>query len=234
MSAIFNREHEAPDADAGDAAYAVVRAALSGIPFIGTAAVELLQQVIAPPLARRQQDWMCDVAEAIRRLEVERGVRPEDLRDNPPFIDAVLTASQAAVRTSQQEKRQALLNAICHAGLPGAPEGAVQQMFIALVDRFTEWHLRILAIFADPQRWSGPSGRTVQADSSLNGILEQAYPELRGRRDLYDQIWTDLNNTGMVRTPHLHTMMTGQGTLQKRTTELGDQFLRYISTPAAK
>jgi hypothetical protein len=120
--AIFDRDHEPPEPNELDSAYTIFRAAVAGVPLIGDAAVELLLHVIAPPLARRQQEWCADVAEAIRRLESDRGVRPEQLRENAAFIDAVLAATQAAVRTSQQEKREALRNAVVNSGLPNAAE----------------------------------------------------------------------------------------------------------------
>jgi hypothetical protein len=229
---IFDHEHEPPEPVEGDAAYAVVRAALAGIPLIGSAAVEVLQHVIAPPLARRQQEWMNDIAAAVRQLSSQQGISLDDLRDNPAFIDAVLSATQAAIRTSQQEKRTALLNAALNAGLPDAPEVAVQQMFIALVDRFTEWHLRVLKLVAAPSEWQDADGRRLNDTNSIAGLLEQAYPQLRDRRELSDLIWSDLLTAGLHRTGPMRTMMTSA--MAKRTTELGDAFLAFIESPLAE
>jgi hypothetical protein len=154
--AIFEDDYKPPESETGDRAMAVVRSTLGAVPIIGAAAQELLDHVIRPPLVRRQQEWMEDIAGGLRKLEADHGIRPEQLRDNRAFVDAVLSATQAAIRTSQHEKKKALRNAVLNAGLPGAPEVALQQMFISLVDRFSDWHLRILQLFKDPQRhWSG-------------------------------------------------------------------------------
>jgi hypothetical protein len=229
--AIFDQEHRPPASDAADTGYAVIRAALGGIPVVGPAAQELLQMIIAPPLARRQAEWAEGVGTAIRRLEAEKGIKPDALRDNPAFIDAVLAATQVAIRTSQEEKRKALLNAITNAALPGAPDVSEQQMFIALVERMTEWHIRVLRLFQNPA--AALAGRHYQPaiSGSLAGVIEAAYPELQGRRELCDQVWSDLGSAGLHRSGSLQTMMTPNGTLQKRTTELGDRFLEFIRSP---
>jgi hypothetical protein len=228
MGTLFNRDHEPPEeATPGDAAYALVQATVSLIP----GAADLLQMIIAPPLARRQREWMEDVAAAIRQLEAHQGVSPEDLRGNDSFVDAFLAAWPAAVKTSQQEKRAALRNAVVNAALPGAPDLAQQQTFISLIDRWTEWHLRLLKLFQNPKAWRGPGGRQVREDGSLSGVIEQAYPELRGRGDFYTQVWADLHASGLHGTPGLHTMMTGPGTMATRTSDLGDTFLAFIESP---
>jgi len=228
---IFDQEHQPPESDGADAGYAIVRAALGSIPVVGAAAQELLQSVIAPPLLRRQQEWAEDLARAVRRLEKEKGLRPEQLRDDPAFVDAVLAATQAALRTSQTEKRRALLNAVSNAALPGAPDLAEQQMFIALVDRMTDWHLLLLALFQNPKERLLATDYRPAITSSLGAAIEAAYPELRGRRELCDHLWSDLGASGLCKSSSLNTMMSPEGTLQKRTTALGDRFLAFVRSP---
>ena len=136
--AIFDQEHRPPEPDEFDTAHSVAKAALGALPIVGSTAQELLQRIITPPLMRRQQEWMEDVGDAICKLEAQKGIRPEQLRNDPAFIDAVLSATQAAITTSQKEKRQALLSAVLNSALSGAPELAEQHIFIALIDHFTE------------------------------------------------------------------------------------------------
>jgi hypothetical protein len=231
MTLLDTDELTPPEPDHGDSAHAVARAVLDGIPVVGSAAVELLQAIITPPLERRRNEWMSDVAEAIRELQ-RRGLRPEKLRDDPVFIDTVLSASQAAIRTSQAEKRHALRNAVINSALPGAPDVAIQQMFIALVDRFTEWHLRLLKLFQEPGEPYSQAGGAQLYMGGLSSVLETVYPELTGRRSFYDLVWSDLNAAGLLNTSTLHVTMSGQGLLAKRTTELGDTFLAFISEPS--
>jgi hypothetical protein len=78
------------------------------------------------------------------------------------FIDTVMHATQTAIRNSQDEKREALKNAV---------------------------------------------------------------------RGLYDQIGKDLYNRGLIGTDGFHTVMSGSGVYAKRATELGEQFLKFITVP---
>lgn len=65
---------------------------------------------------------------------------------------------------------------------------------------------------------------------NVRGTLEKAFPELKNSEDLVDNIWTDLYNKGFVSGDKtlLQTTMTSQGSLEKRATKLGDQFITYI------
>lgn len=68
---------------------------------------------------------------------------------------------------------------------------------------------------------------------ALSSVLEHNMPELRGQRHIYDQVWKDLYANGLVNTEGLHVMMSGNGLGQKRTSELGDAFIRFIADPTA-
>lgn len=222
-----------PKRSGGDAAHALARAALGAIPVAGSAAVELFTAIIAPPLEKRRDEWMRDVGEALHNLESERGVDVNALKDNPVFIDTALQASQAALRTSQAEKRTALRNALLNAASPDAPEQTLQQMYLRWVEELTVWHLRILQLFDDPAAWFSATGRSAPEGfaGSLSQVLETAYPELRGRRSFYDQVWNDLRHHGLVSTDMLHGMMTGPGTMASRTSELASGLMRFITAP---
>lgn len=225
--------YEPPQRDNGDIAYAVSRAVVSSIPLVGASAVELLQILITPSLEKRRDEWMKEVGQSLRALEQNKGVRLEELQSNETFIDIVLQASQIALRNSQAEKRQALRNAILNAALPHPPEQSLQEMFLSFIDVFTIWHLRLLSLFHEPAL--NPEIKVFAMRKDLAGglsvVLERAYPELKGERALYEQIWRDLYVRGLVSIEGLHTRMTGGGLLASRTTKLGKCFLQFIQTP---
>jgi hypothetical protein len=119
----MTNELKLPKLSKGDVAHAVARSVLSIIPWVGGPAVELFNAIIAPPLEQRRDEWREEVGAALIRLEQEKGVNLEALRDNQVFIDTVLQATQIALRNSRQEKRRALRNAVLNAALPaGDPE----------------------------------------------------------------------------------------------------------------
>jgi hypothetical protein len=228
--------HSAPEPDWKDRAHALVRAGLGSIPLVGAAANQLFQLVITPSLEKRRVEWMNSVAEALKELESRRQVRIEDLASNEPFIDTVLHASQAALRNSQQEKREALRNAVLNSALPCPPDESIQQMFIEWIDSLTVWHLRILRVLDNPKRWFQEAGREVPEYASagiLFDLLVKAYPELQSQRILCDQIGRDLYGRGLSGTDNFHAMTSGSGMYSQRTTEMGQAFLKFTLPPAA-
>lgn len=213
-----------PKKSKGDIVHAITKAGLSSIPVVGGPAAELFQNVIQPPLEKRREEWMARVGEKLRELETA-GLTLEDLQKSEEFISAVMHASHIALRTHQENKLTALRNAIVNVAKRQAPEEALQHVFLNLVDSFTELHLRILKEFQAP---------TPPANVSMGGlstILERNIPELRSKRELYDQLWKDLFSRGLVNTGSLHVTMTGHGLGQKRTTGIGDAFLKFIEEP---
>lgn len=167
---------------------------------------------------------MVQVGEKLQELE-KNGLKIEELQENEEFISAVMHASQIALRTHQNEKLEALRNAILNVAKGQAPEEALQNVFLNLIDSFTELHLRILKVFQNPEP---PQNMSM---GGLSNVLEHNIPELRGRRELYDQLWKDLYSRGLVNTDGLHVTMTGHGLGEKRTTGIGDAFLKFIEEP---
>lgn len=205
-----------PKPDWKDRTYAIARAGLGSLPLVGAAATELFQMVITPSLERRRVEWMNSVADTLKALEEKGQLQIGDLASNEAFFDTVLHASHAALRNSQQEKREALRNAVLNAALPSPPDESRQQMFIEWVDSLTVWHLRIFVLLANPQQWFESNQKQppqFAMSSSLSGLLTVAYPELGNQRQLYDQIAKDLYNRSLIGTDQFHTMMSASGAL---------------------
>jgi len=211
-----------PASSKGDVAHTIAKAGLSAIPIVGGPAAELFQLVIQPPLERRRHAWMAYVGEKLKELEAN-GHDLEKLQNDERFISTVMHASQLALRTHQKEKLTALRNAIVNVAKGQSPDEALQYMFLDIIDSLSELHIQILRLFQSP---------TPPPNMSMGGlslVLEHNMPQLRGRRDIYDQFWEDLYSRGLVNTEGLHTTMSGSGLGQKRTTNLGDEFLKFIS-----
>jgi hypothetical protein len=226
-----------PESTALDHVHLVVKAALSAIPIAGGPAAELFAGIIAPPLARRRDNWLQSLAESLASLQ-ERvsGFRAETLSEREDFISAALQASQAAVRTHQQAKLDALRNAVLNVAIQRAPDEDQQAVFMNYIETLTAWHLGILKFFEAPLRLAAAHGARTSYSiaGALSHVLEDCFPQLRGRRDFYDQIVRDLNARGFLNSGDhvLHTMMSAGGLEAKRTTELADQFLAFINPPA--
>jgi hypothetical protein len=214
---------QVPQRSKGDVAHAIVTAGLSAVPMVGGPAVELFQYLVQPPLDKRREAWMKQVGEKLQQLE-KKGFDLDKLLDNEPFISALMQASQAALRTHKAEKLAALRNAVLNIATGQAPEETVQYLLLSFVDQLSEMHLRIIKVFYAPE---APPGLSI---GGLGNVLEHNIPELRGQRELYDQLWRDLYSRGLVNTDGLHVTMSGNGLIQRRTTGLGEALLKLISS----
>jgi len=230
-------EQGKPKKSVGNVVHAIVKASISAIPLAGAPAAEIFALVVTPPYERRRDEWIESIGNGLKELaEKVEGFKIEELSNNETFITTVTHASQAAIRNHQKEKLEALRNAVLNAALPNAPEDDLQLMFLNFVDSFTPWHLVILKFFDNPKDWGqrhGISFPSFMIGGSPSTILELAFTELSGKQELYDQFVKDLFSRGLMSTDQLHTMMTEGGMFASRITSMGQQFIRFITSPIA-
>lgn len=227
------RDLAVPQPGFGDRGHAAARALLGSIPIVGSAASELFNAIVVPPLERRRDNFRQAVAEKLEELAGRKVLTVEGLQQNEGFISSVTQAAQAAMKTSSMEKREALRNAVLNSALPGSPDDSLRHIFIQFVDDLTEWHLRMLKLFHDPADWFQKNNRTKPGliVGSLKNVLIAAYPELESRRAFYDLVASELDAKKLLDVGSLHATSSGNGMWVKRTTELGDKFLAFISEP---
>ena len=147
-------------------------------------------------------------------------------------MSAVIEATRSAISTHKDEKRDALRNALLNIALHRCTDEDQQQTFLRYIDELTVWHIRILVLFQDPPKHLAARGLgTNYYMGSGSQVLEDVYPELKSKRELYDQIAADLSARELVSGNFLHGMMSAQGMVTKRTTPLADEFLAFIADP---
>jgi len=66
---------------------------------------------------------------------------------------------------------------------------------------------------------------------SLSSVLKRAFPELQGQTELTDVIWRDIHDSGLHRTSDLKTSMSSDALLANRASDLGKEFLKFITEP---
>ena len=187
--------------------------------------------VIAPPLQKRQAEWMERVSERLKQLEANvEGFKIENLKNNEQFISTVLTATQAANRNHQQEKREALRNAVLNVAVGSGLEQDAQAIFLSLIDRFTAWHLNSATVSESSGTRRGQKLRPdhYAIAGSRSAIAGMYYPDMQGQRQFYDIGVADLHAQGMLGVRDLQGMITGQGMFQKVTTDRDTYFWRSL------
>ena len=223
-----------PQNSIGDDLHRTARAALSAIPFVGGAAVELFNRMLASPIGRRRDAWFDELADRLDKLEREERVSVEDLKDNDEFVSTVLQASQVSIRNHQQEKINALRNAVLNTALGQAPDDSKREMYLGFVDTFTVWHLRVLAFLANPNANIDASHLNLDLTTghmpAVIGVLQKAFPELEKQDEFVRKVVADLDRDRLILGDV--TVKTGHGVMGIRNvTQLGDEFLRFITEP---
>jgi hypothetical protein len=214
-----------------DVTYAIAKAGIASIPIVGAPASELFQLLVTPPLEQRRNAWMKDIGERLANLEMEGKIDLPQLARNEIFIDVIVQTVQQAIKTSQEEKLAYYRNVVTNTALGEHPDISEIQIFLNLISDYTVWHIKILKLFDDIPKWYNENNKQVPSImGGLSSILENAFPELKGRSDFYNLIWNDLQRAGFHSSGSLQTIMTSQGLIASRTSEYGKRFLEFISS----
>jgi len=224
-----------PESPQRDLASTTAGVLLNMVPVVGGSFAEIVKFVVEGPITQRKNEWFNRLGERMSKLEV----KVEDLKNNPKFIDAFLKASQLALQTSQEEKLEALKNAVINSASPASPDAATQQMFLGKIADFNEWHIRFLDLFNYPKKWFEKNKIFTPVYFAGNGheLVGKAYGKLAPGYEFSNQIWKDLVNAGFVdgKDANFNGMPVESGGVVKmdpmltsRITDLGKNFLAFI------
>lgn len=197
------------------------------VPIFGSPVIELINMLVTPKLQQRRDSWFQELGERVKKLEEEGKINYEELQKDDVFIDIVIKATEVALKTHQNEKLIALRNALLNTALnTSSIDLSLKQIFINYIDIFTIWHIKLLILFNNPKIYEQQFEHIYT--SSLVEIIEGVYPELKGKDYLYKSIFKDLYTKDLINTDSVSTMMTKEGILSRRTTNIGFQFLQFI------
>lgn len=214
--------------------------AFVGSPFaIGSPLAELITAVFGSPVSKRRDKWLIYVVEGLEETKARlKDFDPENLKDNEQFISATLQATQIAIRNHQQEKLEALRNAVLNTAIGIDINETIQLMFIEAIDALTPLHLRTLKFFDNPDEYfqanslQQPTGIMMENRSQ---ILEMSLPEMKGSNELSKLVVNDLTLRGLLSDDSSRTSVTTGvtqiGPFETISSHLGKDFLRYISDP---
>ena len=199
------------------------------LPVVGPALAEALSTAVSIPAERKQVRFATDV---IQRLEsLEEPIDWERLRDDEAFSATVIHVCQAVNRTASEQKLDAFANALVNTTRPSAPDEAIRNRFIRFIDEMCDWHLLLLRYFNNPKSYSqeSESRRSVQITTSIPQAVSATFPEMSARMDLVRVLVADLQSYGLLPEFSFGGMLTPSGVQSSRTTELGVEFLAFIS-----
>lgn len=224
-----------PQSGTADTAFNLMKGAIGSVPLAGPFAAEFIATLVSPSLERRRDEWMQVVADELRRLADRGKVDLEQLKANQEFVDILIQATSAALRTRHAEKREALRNAVLNTTLGASPDEVERAMFLHLIEQFTPLHIQMLQFYRDPAAWLDRMGvprPDYEQFCYLENVTFHAFPSLRKREPLFEQLCRDMTDAGMFK-GSMNVALSADAWKLCYATDRGKAFLNFISKPAS-
>jgi hypothetical protein len=199
------------------------KTALSVIPIGGPLMTSIWDSIKANCAQKRLEEWQELVETRLTSLELTL----EDVGENENFTSAIFQATEIAIKTAEREKRVFLANAVRNA-LTCPFEESIIMMFFSMMDKYTLWHLKILDFFQNPKKFEAARTGSYYMGSPQD-VLFDVYPELQDKKPYVKRIVKELYADGLMNTESLDCTMTASGMVASRVTEMGDDFIGFIT-----
>lgn len=207
----------------GEMAEITAKTALSVIPVGGALITGVWDSIKSNCAQERLNQWQTLIEERLSKIDATL----DDIGKNENFTSAMLQATELAIKTSENDKRVYLANAVLNS-LTCPFEESVVMMFINMIEKYTLWHLKILDFFQNPKKFDGVNEGKYYGGSPKN-VLFDVYPELSDKEEYVDKITHELYSDGLMNTENLDCIMTSSGMVASRVTEIGNDFINFIT-----
>jgi hypothetical protein len=220
-----------PSNAALEAVATAAKIGLSAIPVIGGALAETINAGVGAVVQRRRDEYVASIAEKVRELSDRHLLDEDHLSENPVFVDTFLQTAQAAVKSSIEEKRIALRNALLNSILPSAPNEDVRALFIRYIDEFSGAHLAILRVLQENPAQVSPNeyAPSLAFSTKVRAWLVKD-PTLRDVP--VDIFLNELQSRGLIEGPARGGTLADLPTSAVKLTDLGKRFVVFVSEPA--
>jgi hypothetical protein len=201
--------------------------------FIPNGPLPILLELILPSIVDRQNKWIISLNETVKEhgKKIDK-LQPKNLVKNPNFITILIQATQIATRNHQEEKLEALRNAVLNSALETSIEEDMQLMFLNLIDSFTVYHMKILLLIHNPNKYlKNINKKPLDNHSTLIELIEYAFPELDGQEVFFKAIWNDLYNRNLFETSSTNMFSIYTNWRDPKTSELGNKFVLFMKSP---
>jgi len=206
----------------------ITKIAKTVIPF-GETASTFYEEIIRSQLGRRGLQFLQSVLDHLFAIaEKDLTISVESLLSNPDFAAFVMTTTQAAILTSNEEKLDALRNAILNFAT-GVDVGEDQRsVFLRAISDLTPTHIRILKVIQNPKKWLTENSILCASDKpSMEEAMRLTFPDFDERRHFYEFLHAELGSRGFAE-GRIHAGAFPDKPDEKATTKLGDELLEFI------
>lgn len=203
---------------------------------------ELFEDEFNTSLQNRKEKWFDYIGKALEDV-IKQHNTFKKISFNENFIDIFIHATHIALTTINQDKIEALKNAVLNTLFNSNLAEFKQKIFMSLLEQFNEYHIIFLKLLDN--QTEDIRNITFKIDHSFSianpnfqDLIERIMPECIENMDFPNLIITDLFSKKLTLTNDSNfglsfTYQYGQAIIStgKRTTELGREFLTFISKP---
>jgi hypothetical protein len=223
-----------PDA-AQEIANALGIAALESVPLAGPFLAAGPQSALAIRQAQERAKFDGMVVAALRDLDAQINAITPDMLESTEFVAAYTKAARAAAETASEKKRRRLARALAQMGPWSTLDESWRQQLFDLVAGYDDLHVQLLDYFRDPVGWIRRGTPDYQEGGfGMGGITgplaTYMFPGYVDWQPIVLPAIRTLETDGTAQVP-LGSSMTTRGTVEKRTTALGDALFDFIAEP---
>lgn len=215
-----------------DIACSIVKGAVSSIPGFGGVLSEFISKAEQTTLEKRRQEWMALVNARLDRMQD----RIDELSSNDFYVTIAQKTTALALQAHSKQRREQFANMLANSfdGGIGITEDK-QLMFIHLLDQLTPMSLMLLKHLSENHYDENKYVRgnsmcrtyTIPGTEHFLEYLAKEAPEFEDRHYIKNLILQLIQNN-LVTEIDFRVPASPERNQAKHTTDLGDDFLRYI------
>jgi hypothetical protein len=216
-----------------EVAAAIVKGAISAVPFVGGVISEV-GNLYLNPLEKRKQQWFIEVSNAIEEIRIRYNLLPESLQSDDRFISFLYQATFIALKSHQREKIDALKSALVLAAKPEQVSDDLLYQFLRYIDELSPTHLMILACLHKQAGRFKRMEKLEQVYSKIQSCLGARIERTAFRSFMHDLDSRfllrlgDLEDFGEYETKQIAIVTEGSTIRPLKVTSLGRSFLSFI------
>ena len=207
----------------GEIVEVTAKTALSVIPVGGALITSVWDSIKSNCAQKRLMEWQSLIENRLSKIDATL----DDIGNNENFTSAMFQATELAIKTSENAKREYLANAVLNS-LTCPFEESIVMMFFSMIGKYTVWHLKILDFFQNPRKFPQINEANYYMGSPKTPLFD-VYPELRDKEAYVDRIVKELYSDGLMNTADLNCTMTSFGMISSRVSEIGNDFIDFIT-----
>ncbi|MCJ2092786.1 hypothetical protein MKK67_09770 [Methylobacterium sp. J-072] len=200
-------------------------------PLAGSLVQALIRKYVQAPLEVRREAWFNTIGSGLREMQDRfEGFDPGRLAENEEFVSAVAETTRVAMATHRAEKLEALRNIVLNAAVGVEVDDVSRGTFMALVERFSAIHLRVLRALENPMSDPAIAARgEANLGSMMDHVLHHAFKEFLPYH-VQTVVITDLTDAHLIR-EFKQAAITRDPATSNCLDPLGEAFLRFIASP---